>query len=262
MMALRTAATGMAAQQLNVEVISNNIANMNTVGYKKQRAEFEDLLYQNVERAGAQTSDSGTIAPTGIQLGAGVKAGSVYRISTQGSPTQTGNKLDLAISGKGYFQVQLPSGETAYTRAGNLSVNATGQIVTQDGYTIIPSITIPTNATDISISSTGQVQVTLPGTTTTTLVGQLQLASFFNEGGLEATGGNLFLETGASGPATVGQPTVNGLGSLMQGYTESSNVDPVTEISSLIVAQRAYEMNSKVITTADQMLATNSQMKS
>jgi flagellar basal-body rod protein FlgG len=261
MMALRTAATGMAAQQLNVEVISNNIANMNTVGYKKQRAEFEDLLYQNIERAGAQTSDSGTIAPTGIQLGAGVKAGSVYRISTQGSPTQTGNKLDLAISGKGYFQVQLPSGETAYTRAGNLSVNATGQIVTQDGYTIIPSITIPTNATDISISSTGQVQVTLPGTTTTTLVGQLQLASFFNEGGLEATGGNLFLETGASGPATVGQPTVNGLGSLMQGYTESSNVDPVTEISSLIVAQRAYEMNSKVITTADQMLATNSQMK-
>ena len=262
MMALRTAATGMAAQQLNVEVISNNIANMNTVGYKKQRAEFEDLLYQNIERPGAQTSDTGTIAPTGIQLGAGVKAGSIYRINTQGSPTQTGNKLDLAISGKGFFQVQLPSGETAYTRAGNLSVNATGQIVTQDGYTVLPAITIPTTATDISISATGQVQVTLPGTTTTTLVGQLQLASFFNEGGLEATGGNLFLETGASGPATVGQPTVNGMGSLMQGYTESSNVDPVTEISSLIVAQRAYEMNSKVITTADQMLATNSQMKS
>ena len=262
MMALRTAATGMAAQQLNVEVISNNIANMNTVAYKKQRAEFEDLLYQNVERAGAQTSDSGTIAPTGIQLGAGVKAGSVYRITTQGSPTQTGNQYDLAISGKGYFQVLLPSGQTAYTRAGNFSVNQTGQLVTQDGYTVIPAITIPTTATATSISATGQVQVTLPGTTTTTIVGQLQLASFFNEGGLEATGGNLYLETGASGPATIGQPTVNGLGSLMQGYTEASNVDPVTEISSLIVAQRAYEMNSKVITTADQMLATNSQMKS
>ena len=262
MMALRTAATGMAAQQLNVEVISNNIANMNTVGYKKQRAEFEDLLYQNIERAGAQTSDSGTIAPTGIQLGAGVKAGSIYRITTQGSPTQTGNKLDLAISGKGFFQVQLPSGETAYTRAGNFSVNATGQIVTQDGYTVLPAITIPTTATDVSISSTGQVQVSLPGTTTTTLVGQIQLASFFNEGGLEATGGNLFKETGASGPASIGQPTVNGMGSLLQGYTEASNVDPVSEISALIVAQRAYEMNSKVVTAADQMLATASQIKS
>ncbi len=262
MMALRTAATGMAAQQLNVEVISNNIANMNTVAYKKQRAEFEDLLYQNVERAGAQTSDTGTIAPTGIQLGAGVKAGSVYRITTQGSPTQTGNQLDLAISGKGYFQVLLPSGQTAYTRAGNFSVNQTGQIVTQDGYTVLPATTIPPTATAVTISATGQVQVTLPGTTTTTIVGQLQLASFFNEGGLEAQGGNLYLETGASGAATIGQPTVNGMGSLMQGYTEASNVDPVTEISSLIVAQRAYEMNSKVITTADQMLATNSQMKS
>jgi len=262
MMALRTAATGMAAQQLNVEVISNNIANMNTVGYKKQRAEFEDLLYQNVERAGAQTSDSGTIAPTGIQLGAGVKAGSVYRITTQGSPTSTGNQLDLAISGKGYFQVLLPSGETAYTRAGNFSVNAQGQIVTTDGYTVMPAITIPQTATSVTISATGQVQVTQPGSTATTVVGQMQLASFFNEGGLEATGSNLFLETAASGAATLGQPTVNGLGSVMQGYTESSNVDPVTEISSLIVAQRAYEMNSKVITTADQMLATNTQMKS
>jgi flagellar basal-body rod protein FlgG len=262
MMALRTGATGMAAQELNVEVISNNIANMNTVGYKKQRAEFEDLLYQNVERAGAQTSDTGTIAPTGIQLGSGVKAGSVYRITTQGSPTQTGNQLDLAISGKGYFQVLLPSGETAYTRAGNFSVNAQGQMVTADGFTVLPAITIPTNATSVTISQTGQVQVTVPGSTATTQVGQLQLAAFFNEGGLQATGNNLFMQTDASGPPTVGQPTVNGLGALMQGYTESSNVDPVTEISALIVAQRAYEMNSKVITTADQMLATNSQMKS
>jgi flagellar basal-body rod protein FlgG len=261
MMALRTAATGMDAQQLNVEVISNNIANMNTIGYKKQRAEFEDLLYQDVERAGAQTSDTGTIAPTGVQLGGGVKAGSVYRITTQGSPTSTGNQLDVAINGKGYFQVQLPSGTTGYTRAGNFSVNATGQLVTTDGYQVLPQITIPQNATAVTISSSGQVQVTVPGATAPTLVGQLQLASFFNEGGLEAQGNNLFQETAASGAATIGTPNAAGLGSLMQGYTEASNVDAVTEISNLIVAQRAYEMNSKVITTADQMLATANQVK-
>jgi len=261
MMALRTAATGMAAQQLNVEVISNNIANMNTVGYKKQRAEFEDLLYQDVERAGSQSSDTGTIVPTGIQIGAGVKAGSVYRITTQGSPTQTGNNLDLAINGLGYFQVLLPSGETAYTRAGNLSMNATGQIVTTDGYPILPQITIPAGATAINISPAGQVQVTTSGSATPSTVGQIQLATFFNEGGMEATGNNLYMETAASGPATVGLPNANGVGALMQGYTEASNVDPVTEISSLIVAQRAYEMNSKVISTADQMLQTNTSMK-
>ncbi len=261
MMALRTAATGMAAQQLNVEVISNNIANMNTVGYKKQRAEFEDLLYQDIERAGSQSSDTGTIVPTGIQIGAGVKAGSVYRITTQGSPTQTGNQLDLAINGLGYFQVQLPSGETAYTRAGNLSMSPTGQIVTTDGYPILPQITVPAGATGVTISPAGQVQVTTSGSTTPSTVGQIQLATFFNEGGLEATGNNLYTETAASGPATVGLPNANGVGALMQGYTEASNVDPVTEISALIVAQRAYEMNSKVISTADQMLQTNNQMK-
>jgi flagellar basal-body rod protein FlgG len=168
MMALRTAATGMAAQQLNVEVISNNIANMNTVGYKKQRAEFEDLLYQEVERPGSQSSDTGTIVPTGIQIGAGVKAGSVYRITTQGSPTQTGNNLDVAINGPGYLQVLLPSGETAYTRAGNLSMSATGQIVTSDGYPILPQITIPAGSTGITISPAGQVQVTAGASTTST----------------------------------------------------------------------------------------------
>ena len=261
MMALRTAATGMAAQQLNVEVISNNIANMNTVGYKKQRAEFEDLLYQDVQRAGSQSSDTGTIVPTGIQIGAGVKAGSVYRITTQGSPTQTGNNLDLAINGLGYFQVLLPSGETAYTRAGNLSMNATGQIVTTDGNPILPQITIPAGSTSITISPAGQVQVTTANSTATTTVGQIQLATFFNEAGMEATGNNLYMETAASGPPTVGLPNANGIGAIMQGYTEASNVDPVTEISSLIVAQRAYEMNSKVISTADQMLQTNNQMK-
>jgi flagellar basal-body rod protein FlgG len=260
-MALRTAATGMAAQQLNVEVISNNIANMNTVGYKKQRAEFEDLLYQDVQRAGSQSSDTGTIVPTGIQIGAGVTTGSVYRITTQGSPTQTGNTLDLAVNGLGYFQVLLPSGETAYTRAGNLSMSATGQIVTSDGYPILPQITIPAGSTGLTISPAGQVQVLAGTATTPTTVGQIQLATFFNEAGMEATGNNLYMETAASGPPTVGLPNANGVGAIMQGYTEASNVDPVTEISSLIVAQRAYEMNSKVISTADQMLQTNNQMK-
>jgi flagellar basal-body rod protein FlgG len=261
MMALRTAATGMAAQQLNVEVISNNIANMNTVGYKKQRAEFEDLLYQDVQRAGTESSDTGTIVPTGIQIGAGVKTGSVYRITTQGSPTQTGNPLDMAISGTGYLQVLLPSGETAYTRAGNLSVNGTGQLVTVDGYLIQPQITVPQGASAPTISTSGLVQVTIPGNTTPQQIGQLQLATFFNEAGLEATGNNMFMQTAASGTPTIGNPGVDGVGTLIQGYTESSNVDPVTEITALIVAQRAYEMNSKVITSADQMLQTTSQMK-
>jgi flagellar basal-body rod protein FlgG len=262
MMALRTAATGMAAQDLNVDVISNNIANMNTVGFKKGRAEFEDLIYQNVEQAGSQSSSQGTIVPTGVQIGAGVKAGSVYTIGTQGSMTQTSNPLDLAIQGSGYFQVLMPSGETAYTRAGNFSVNAQGQLVTADGYQVIPQITIPQGATSITISNSGQVQVNVAGATAPQQVGQLQLASFFNNAGLQPQGNNLFTQTDASGAPTVGTPGLQGIGTLLQGYTESSNVDPVTEITALIVAQRAYEMNSKVITTADQMLQTNTQMKS
>jgi flagellar basal-body rod protein FlgG len=262
MRALSTAATGMAAQQLNVEVISNNIANMNTVGYKRQRAEFQDLIYQDMEKAGSQSSDAGTVVPTGIQIGSGVKTGSVYRITSQGSLTQTSNQLDVAIQGRGYLQVQLPSGETAYTRAGNLSVNNTGQIVTDQGYPVLPTITIPTDATAITISSAGQVQVTQPGATTPATVGQFQLATFINEPGLEATGDNLFQVSGASGPAVLGAPGAPGFGTLMQGYTEASNVDAVTEVTSLISAQRAYEMNSKVVTTADQMLSTTNQMKS
>jgi flagellar basal-body rod protein FlgG len=261
MMALRTAATGMAAQDLNVDVISNNIANMNTIAYKKQRAEFEDLLYQDIERPGVETSDTGTIAPTGIELGAGVKAGSVYRITTQGSPNQTGNTFDLAISGQGYFQILLPSGELAYTRAGNFSVNAQGQVVTADGYLVQPAITIPQGSTNVTISTSGQVQATAPGASTSTVIGQLQLATFYNEGGLAADGNNLYSETAASGPPNLATPASAGVGTVLQGYTESSNVDPVTEISALIVAQRAYEMNSKVISTADQMLATANQMK-
>jgi flagellar basal-body rod protein FlgG len=262
MQALRTAATGMSAQQLNVEVISNNIANMNTVAFKRQRAEFQDLLYQTVESAGAQSSDQGTIVPTGVQIGAGVKAGSVYRIATQGTLTRTDNTFDVAISGRGYFQVLLPSGETAYTRAGNLSVNDQGQLVTQEGYQIEPAITVPTDATSVTISKAGQVQVTQPGSTAQTQVGAIELVSFVNEGGLAAQGGNLFRETAASGPPTTGAPGTQGLGELLQGYTEASNVDAVSEITALIVAQRAYEMNSKVISTADNMLGVANQVKS
>jgi flagellar basal-body rod protein FlgG len=262
MRALRIAATGMAAQQMNVEVISNNIANMNTVGFKKQRAEFQDLLYQNVERMGVQSSSTGTVVPTGVQIGSGVKTGSVYRITQQGALTQTGNKLDMAIDGKGFFSVLMPSGETAYTRAGNFSVSPTGQLVTADGYVVQPAITLPQGTTDVAVSADGQVSATLAGQTAPQLVGQLQLATFYNEAGLEAIGDNLFLESGASGPANLGAPGANGYGKLQQGYTEASNVDAVSEVTALIVAQRAYEMNSKVVTAADQMLSTTSQLKS
>ena len=262
MRALRTAASGMAAQQLNVEVISNNIANMNTVGFKKQRAEFQDLLYHNVERMGAQSSAQGTVVPTGIQIGAGVKAGAVYRMTEQGTPQATGNPYDMAIDGKGYFQITLPSGEIGYTRAGNLQVSPEGQIVTDDGYLLEPAITIPQDTLKVSISKSGLVQVTQDGQAAPTTVGQIELANFFNEAGLEAIGDNLLLETAASGPPIVGTPGSVGFGQIMQFYTEASNVDAVTEISALIVAQRAYEMNSKVISTADEMLSVAAQVKS
>ncbi|WP_428152057.1 flagellar basal-body rod protein FlgG [Brevundimonas sp.] len=261
MRALRTAASGMAAQQLNVEVISNNIANMNTVGYKRQRAEFQDLIYQNVERMGAQSSSQGTVVPTGIQIGLGVKAGSVYRITDQGTPTQTGSDYDVAIDGQGYFQITLPSGEIGYTRAGNFSLSGEGQLVTEDGYAVEPAISIPQDAVDVIISKTGQVQVISAGSPEAAVVGQLEIATFFNEAGLEAIGDNLLLETAASGPATTGTPGETGFGQLLQGYTEASNVDAVTEISALIIAQRAYEMNSKVITTADEMMSVSAQVK-
>ena len=262
MRALRTAASGMAAQQLNVEVISNNIANMNTIGYKRQRAEFQDLMYQNVERMGAQSSSAGTVVPTGIQVGLGVKAGSVYRITEQGTPSNTGNTYDVAVDGKGYFQITLPSGEIGYTRAGNFSLSAEGNLVTEDGYAVEPAITIPQNTTAVTISKTGQVSATIDGQTDPQVVGQLEIANFFNEAGLEAVGDNLLMETAASGPATVAAPGEPGFGQLLQGYTESSNVDAVSEISSLIIAQRAYEMNSKVISTADDMMSVTAQVKS
>ncbi|MDV6330553.1 flagellar basal-body rod protein FlgG [Asticcacaulis sp. 201] len=261
MRALRTATTGMAAQQMNVEVISNNIANMNTVGFKKQRAEFQDLLYQNVERMGSQSSASGTVVPTGIQIGSGVRTAAVYRIMEQGTPTLTGNPYDMTIQGKGYFQVLMPSGETAYTRAGNFEVDDQGRLVTTEGYLVQPNINIPQGSTNVTISKTGQVQVTTLGSSAApVVVGQLQLATFYNEAGLDAQGDNLFMQSGASGAPNVSTPGDVGFGTILQNYTEASNVDAVSEITALIVAQRAYEMNSKVITTADEMLQTTSQL--
>ncbi|MBI1210583.1 MAG: flagellar basal-body rod protein FlgG [Alphaproteobacteria bacterium] len=254
MRSLSIASTGMLAQQLNVEVISNNIANMNTTGFKRQRAEFQDLLYQNVERMGATSSDQGTIIPTGIQVGTGVKTGSVYRIMQQGNLNSTENPYDLAVQGKGFFRVLLPSGETAYTRAGSFALSPQGQIVTSDGYVVQPAISIPNDATGVTINAQGQVSVKLAGQTTETIVGQLDLANFPNEAGLEGMGSNLFTETAASGTAQTGTPGSTGFGTIMQGYLETSNVNAVAEITSLITAQRAYEMNSKVITASDEML--------
>lgn len=260
MRSMNIAATGMLAQQLNVEVISNNIANMSTTGFKRQRAEFQDLIYQNLERPGSATSDAGNIDPTGVQVGYGVKTGSVYRVTEQGSMTRTDNRYDMAINGRGYFQVALPDGRTAYTRAGNFSSSPTGQLVSEDGYVIQPEIQVPETAIDFSVSATGTVQATIAGQTEPQGIGQLTLATFVNPAGLEALGGNLLVETAASGPATVGNPNSAGFGSINQNFVEASNVNPVSEISALIMAQRAYEMNSKVISATDEMLQSTSQI--
>lgn len=261
MRALSIAATGMLAQQLNVEVISNNIANMNTTGYKRQRVEFQDLLYQQIEQPGSTSSESGTVVPAGVQVGVGVKAGAVYRVSSQGDLSITENPYDLAISGKGYFRIQLPDGTDGYTRAGSMQLSPNGELVTIDGYTVSPGVTIPQDATNVTINKTGSVEVQVAGQVASQIVGQLDLANFFNEAGLKAIGGNLFLETPASGPATVGTPGANGYGSIEQGFVEISNVNSVSEITTLITAQRAYEMNAKVITTADEMLSATSNLK-
>jgi flagellar basal-body rod protein FlgG len=251
----------MQAQQLNVEVIANNIANMNTTGFKRQRAEFQDLLYQNVERMGVTSSEAGTIVPTGVQVGAGVKAGSVYRITEQGGVSQSGNAYDVAIQGEGYFIVQLPDGRDSYTRAGNFSRNADGQVVTEDGFIVAPGISVPSDAIDISINREGIVQAIMADGSAPQDIGALELARFVNPAGLEAFGDNLFLETAASGTANRGQAGSVGFGTLMQRFLESSNVNAVTEISALITAQRAYEMNSKVITATDEMLRSASNLR-
>jgi flagellar basal-body rod protein FlgG len=256
MRSLDIAGTGMQAQQTNVEVISNNIANMTTTGFKRERAEFQDLIYQNLRRVGSNSSDTGTIVPSGAQLGLGVKTAAIYRINEQGNLQQTSNTLDLAIQGSGYFQVTLPDGETAYTRDGTFALSPDGTIVTADGYTVLPGLTIPTAATSVAINTSGQLQVTLQGQTAPTTVGQFQLATFPNDAGLAAQGDNLFLQTAASGAPVTGNPATTGFGTMMQGFIETSNVNVVTEITNLITAQRAYEMNSQVITASDNMLST------
>jgi flagellar basal-body rod protein FlgG len=256
MRALDIAGTGMQAQQTNVEVISNNIANMTTTGFKRRRAEFQDLIYENLRRVGSNSSDNGTVVPSGAQIGLGVKTAAIYRITEQGNLQQTGNSLDTAIQGNGYFQITLPSGDIAYTRDGTFSLSPTGVIVTADGYPVSPGITVPTNAVSVTINGAGQVQVTISGQTNPSTVGQIELAAFPNESGLDAQGDNLFIQSAASGNAVTGVPASPGFGNVMQGFVETSNVNVVTEITDLITAQRSYEMNSKVITASDDMLQT------
>lgn len=261
MRSLSIAATGMLAQQLNVEVISNNIANMNTTGFKRQRAEFHDLLYQDMLRAGTASSDTGTLVPSGIQIGLGVKPAAVYRIVEQGNLLMTDNDLDLAVNGKGYFQVEMPSGQTAYTRAGALGRSPDGDLVTANGFLVLPGITIPGDALDITVNAQGEVLATLDGQTAPTTIGQIQLATFPNEAGLQPIGDNLLLETEASGTPTLAAPGSDGFGTIQQGALETSNVNVVAEITNLITAQRAYEMNSRVIQASDEMLSSVAQLR-
>lgn len=262
MRSLQIGATGMQAQQTNVDVISNNIANMNTTAYTKRRAEFNDLLYQNVIRPGSASTSSGTIVPSGIQLGLGVRTAAVYRITEGGGLTKTDNSLDLAIRGRGYFQIELPEGKgIGYTRDGAFQRNGDGVIVTHDGYIVQPEITIPDDAIEIFVNNSGEVWIKQDGETDEVNVGQLELATFPNEAGLEAMGNNLFSETEASGAPILDNPDTEGFGSILQGYLNTSNVNPVTEVTELISAQRAYEMNSKIISTSDQMLSTINQLK-
>jgi len=256
MRSLSIAATGMLAQQLNVEVISNNIANMNTTAYKRQRAEFQDLLYQTERRVGSQAADNNAIVPAGVELGLGVKTAAVYRITEQGNLTTTGNQLDLAVQGKGYFQVTLPDNTIAYTRAGSFQLDQNGNIVTADGLKITGANAIPSNATSITINQSGQIFVSQQGQTQLAAAGQFQLVSFINDTGLQPLGNNMFVQTQASGNPTIGTAGNQGFGTILQGFLESSNVNTVQEITDLISAQRAYEMNSKVIQASDEMLQT------
>jgi flagellar basal-body rod protein FlgG len=256
MQALRTAATGMAAQELNVQVISNNIANINTTSYKKQTAAFQDLIYEHVRRVGAQASDQGTILPVGIDLGGGVKTVGTPRTMTQGTLSMTGNDLDVAVTGEGFFKIQMPDGTFQYTRDGTFQMDNQGRIVTAQGNPVQPTITIPNNASGLTVNAQGQVSVTLPGSTTSQIIGQIGLTRFINKGGLNPVGSNQYTDTPSSGPPQDGIANTEGYGSITQGSLEQSNVDVVSEMSNLITAQRAYEMNSKVISAADQMMQT------
>jgi flagellar basal-body rod protein FlgG len=251
--ALNTAASGMVAQQLNLDNIANNLANASTAGFRKRRLQFQDLLYQNLVMPGAAATQQTTIS-TGLQIGLGSRSSASEMIQTQGDLNETDNPLDLAIQGQGFFQVQMPNGDFAYTRSGTFHLDAQGQMVTADGNPLQPSITIPTTATSVTIGSDGTVSITQPGQTAAQTVGTIQLALFANPGGLNSVGSNMFLPTTASGDAVLGTPGGNeGLGSLQQGYQEQSNVNVVEEFVQMILAQRAYESNSKVAQAADQM---------
>ena len=253
------AKTGLEAQQTNLDVITNNLANVSTNGFKKSRAVFEDLLYQNVRQPGAQSSQQ-TQLPSGLQIGTGVRAVATERIHTQGNPQQTGNSKDVMINGSGFFQVLMPDGTTAYTRDGSLQTDNNGQLVTSSGYVVQPPITVPSNALTLTVGRDGTVSVTTPGTVAPTQIGSLQLSNFVNPAGLESLGENLYAETGASGTAQASTPGTNGTGVLMQGFVETSNVNVVEEMVNMIQTQRAYEINSKAITTSDQMLQKISQL--
>jgi flagellar basal-body rod protein FlgG len=261
MKALQIAATGMAAQQMKVDVVSNNLANMSTTGYNPRRADFADLTYQQMSRPGSVSAADGSMLPTGVQIGLGVRPASVSVIIGQGTLEATGADLDIAIDGNGYIEVQMPSGQTGYTRDGALKRSAEGLIVTSDGYPVVPGITIPSDARGLTISPSGEVWADFADRVDPELIGQLTISSFPNEKGLEAIGSNLFLESPASGAAFSGIPGVDGLGTLRHGYLEGSSVDAVREVTELIKAQRGYELNAKVITAADQMLAATTQVR-
>ena len=245
--------TGLDAQQTQMDVISNNLANVSTNGFKRSRAVFEDLLYQNIRQAGAQSSQQSQL-PSGMQLGTGVKPVATERIFSQGNLQQTSNNTDIAINGSGFFQVLMPDGSNAYTRDGSFQMNATGQLVTASGYTVQPAITIPANAQSVTVGRDGVVSVTLPNSVAVTQVGTIQLSTFMNPAGLNAKGENLYVETAASGNPNTTTPGLNGSGVLQQGFVETSNVNVVEEMVNMIQTQRAYEINSKAITTSDQML--------
>ncbi|PIE12431.1 MAG: flagellar basal-body rod protein FlgG [Rhodobacterales bacterium] len=261
MRALKIAATGMAAQQMRVETISNNLSNMSTTGYNARRAEFADLHYQQMTRPGTVNASDGTVLPTGVQLGLGVRPAAVSVQLAQGSLSATGGDLDVAIDGAGYLEVTLPSGQSAYTRDGGLKRTGEGLIVTSDGFPVAPEITIPSDARSISINADGEVYAYFQDNGEAQLLGQFQLVGFTNAKGLEARGSNLFTETEGSGPPIVTTPGQDGLGTLRQGYLEASSVDAVREITELIEAQRGYEMNAKVISAADQMLGATTQVR-
>lgn len=254
MQALHTAATGMAAQELNVQVISNNIANLRTTGFKKQTAAFQDLIYEHVRRVGAQASDQGTILPVGVDIGGGVKTVGTPRSMTQGTLSQTGNDLDLAMSGEGFFKILMPDGTYQYTRDGTFQMDNQGRVVTAQGNPVQPTITIPNNASGITVNEQGQVSVTLPGSSSNTILGQIGVTRFINKAGLQPVGSNQFTETTSSGAPQDGTANFEGYGKITQGSLEQANVDVVSEMSDLIAAQRAYEMNAKVISAADQMM--------